>query len=277
MRRAVLGMILALAALPTQTRAELHPLWEVGVGPLGFSLPDYRGSDQQRGYLYPFPYIVYRGDFFRVDRQGVRGIFFESDRVEFNLSMYATQPVDSAQNQARQGMPDLDPTIEVGPLLSLTLARDRKKDWRLDLRLPVRAVIATDFSHAQSAGYVFYPHINLDLQPTLLEGKWNVGLQSGPLYGTQKFHQYFYGVDPQFATPDRPAYTATGGYSGTILLASIRRRFRNFWVGGFVRYDILTGAVFDNSPLIKRDYSFMAGLGVAWVFAESERKVDVED
>jgi hypothetical protein len=174
-------------------------------------------------------------------------------------------------------MQDLDPTFEVGPRLNVTLWRERKKDERLELRFPLRAVFATDLSYVRHAGYLFYPHVQLDLRPAFLDGKWNLGLQSGPLYSTSKHHQYFYGVDPQFATATRPAYAARGGYSGTLALASISRRFRDFWVGGFVRHDWLQGATFEDSPLAKRRHSVMAGVALAWIFAQSTRTVESDD
>jgi len=277
MKPLLVALALAGFALPGQ--AEQRPLWEVGIGAVGLSLPDYRGADGERGYLYPFPYVVYRGEQFKVDDQGIRGIFFESDRVELDVSVHATPPVKSDRNRARQGMPDLDPTIEVGPALHITLARDRKIDYtyRVDLRLPVRAVIATDLSHADSAGYVFYPHLSLDLRPELFDRRWNVGFTAGPLYGSRKYHEYFYSVAPRFATAARPAFEAPGGYSGTVLLASFSRRFDRFWVGGFARYDTLQGAAFEASPLVKRARSFSAGLAFAWIFAESAQKVETED
>lgn len=271
-RAIALSIVLVAAA-----DAEERPLWEVGLGPTLLYFADYRGADEGRSYLYPFPYVIYRGDFFRADRDGIRGVFFDSDRVEFDLSMSGTIPLDSEKNTARDGMPDLDPTVEFGPSIKVTLARNRARDWRLDLRLPVRAAVASDLSNAQSIGWVAYPHINLDLHPTFLGGKWNVGLQTGPMFATSKYHQYFYGVDPQFATPVRPAFEASGGYSGSVALASLTRRIGRFWVGGFMRYDYLKGAVFDHSPLTRRDHSFAAGIAVAWVFAESDRRVEVDD
>src|SRR5205814_1168797 len=53
--RAVAAAVLA-AAFSTAGRAELLPKWELGLGATAFSLPDYRGSDERRGYLYPFPF-----------------------------------------------------------------------------------------------------------------------------------------------------------------------------------------------------------------------------
>jgi outer membrane scaffolding protein for murein synthesis (MipA/OmpV family) len=269
----------ALIAAAAAAHAELKPEWELGAGATAFSLPDYRGSDESRTYLLPIPYVIYRGDRLRVDRQGVRGMFFESDRVELDLSVSATPPVDSEENRARRGMPNLDPTVEIGPRLNVILMRDRERNRALTLRLPVRAVIATDLSHADSAGIVAYPHLSYDSRPTFFGGRWNFSVQAGPLFGTRKYHEYFYAVDPRFATPERPAYSAPGGYSGATALASITRRWPRIWAGAFARYDTLKGAVFESSPLVRRDYALMAGFAVAWVFAESERKVefDVED
>lgn len=274
MKAILLAMMVWAAALPARA-AEL-PLWEFGVGALGLRLPDYRGSDENRSYLYPFPYVVYRGDAVRVDREGIRGILFESDRLELGFSLYGTPPADSAKNRTRQGMPDLDPTLEAGPRLNVTLLRDRARDWRLDLRLPLRAVIASDFSDVNAIGFVFAPHLQLEMRPAFLDGTWNLGVQTGPLYASSRFHRYFYAVEPQFATPERPAYSPGGGYSGALVLVSLSRRFRSFWLGAFARYDTLKGAVFEDSPLVKRDHSVMAGISLAWVFAESRQRVQVQ-
>ena len=104
-----------------------------------------------------------------------------------------------------------------------------------------------------------------------------MGFSAGPLYATQTFHQYFYGVAPQFATPERPAYEARGGYSGATFIAGLSRRIQKFWVGAYVRYDALSGAVFDSSPLVKQNYAVAAGIAFAWVFAESGTKVETPD
>jgi outer membrane scaffolding protein for murein synthesis (MipA/OmpV family) len=276
LRRAFLASLAAVfSAAGAPAHAQLRPEWEFGLGATALTLPDYRGSDESRGYVLPFPYVIYRGEHLRVDRQGLRGIFFESDRIEFNLSINATPPVDE-DNQARQGMPELDPTIEIGPRLDYTLARDRAREWSFEVRLPLRAAIATDFSHTQHVGYVAYPHLHLFMRPVLAGVKWNLGVQGGPLFATGEYHEYFYGVRPEFATPARPAYEAGGGYSGALALVSLSRRFPRFWVGAFARYDTLKGAVFEDSPLVRRDYAFMAGIAIAWVFAESDKKVEVD-
>ena len=203
-------------------------------------------------------------------------MFFESDRVEFDFSLSGTPPVDSSKNRAREGMPDLDPTFEIGPRLNVILARDQNRDRALSFRLPVRAVIATDLSYADNQGWTAYPNFTYDARPRFFEGRWRLGLQAGLLYATSRYHRYFYGVDEEFATPERPAYTAKGGYSGAALAASLTRRFQKIWVGGFMRYESLKGVAFEPSPLVRRDYAFTAGIAFAYVFAESKNKVEVD-
>jgi outer membrane scaffolding protein for murein synthesis (MipA/OmpV family) len=102
-------------------------------------------------------------------------------------------------------------------------------------------------------------------------GGWDAGLSLGPLFGNGKYHAYYYSVDPQYATATRPAYRASGGYSGTLLLASLSRRLERIWMGGFIRYDNLSGAQFEDSPLFETDHSLMAGFAIAWIFRQSSR------
>ena len=245
--------LLVLALLwPLATRAELRPEWEFGLGATGFTFPDYRGSDERRNFVLPFPYVIYRGDILRVDRQGVRGVFFESDRVQFDFSASGTPPVDSDRNRAREGMPDLDPTFEIGPRLNVILLRDESRNRALSFRLPVRAVIATDLSYADAQGFTAYPNVTYDARPRFYDYRWRLGLQAGLLYATSRYHRYFYGVDEASATPQRPAYSATGGYSGAALAGSLTRRFQKIWVGAFARYEWLKGTAFESSPLVRR-------------------------
>jgi len=246
------------------------PLWEIGAGVFPSTYPAYRGSDDQQYYLLPFPYLVYRGDFLRIDREGMRARLFDTDRVEINVSVSGAIPVNSDDSDARSGMPDLDPTFEIGPSLNIVLARPSDRQT-LKLKLPVRFVIATDFSGTEQAGWIFNPHLNLDSRDVF--GGWNAGLSMGPLFGNRKYHAYYYEVAPEFATASRPAYSASGGYSGTLVIASLSRRFEHVWMGGFIRYDNLSGAAFDDSPLVETGHSVMGGFAVAYVLKKSSRTV----
>ena len=271
------GMLLAALAFSgaaTGARAELLPLWEAGAGVTVISLPDYRGSDQRRSWLLPFPYLVYRGEFLQADERRTRGLFFKTETIELDASVGATPPVESSRNEARQGMPDLDATLEIGPSLNFLLARTDDRNTRLELRLPVRAALATDLSHVNLAGWVFQPSLNLDLRDALGQGGWKLGLVTGPIFSDRRYNQYFYGVDPAFATAGRPAFNAGGGYAGTQFIAALSKRYREFWIGGFVKWDTLHHAVFADSPLVKANQNFAAGLAVAWIVGESRINVE---
>lgn len=256
------------ACLPALACAEQHPLWEVGAGAAVVSFPDYRGADKQRSYVLPIPYFVYRGDVIQVDRDKVRGLLFKTDRVELDVSFNGSVPIKSSDNAARQGMPDLDPTLEIGPSLNVLLGQSA--DHRLVFKLPVRAVIASDFRSATDRGVLAHPQLNLDVRAG--EG-WRLGFVAGPLFADRRYHRYFYGVEPAYATASRPAYRAGGGYSGAQFISAVSRRFENFWVGGFLKYDYIGGAAFDDSPLVKRRSNFAAGLGVTWILARSKTSV----
>ena len=248
-----------------------RPLWELGVGVAALSLPDYRGSDQSSAYLLPLPYVVYRGTFLKADRDGTRALLLESQRVKVDVSVAASTPARSRNNVARQGMPNLPGSFEIGPNVNITLFGSADHKPRLDLRLPLRAAITLQRS-PKSVGATFSPHLNLDLAP--LAGGWNVGLLIGPQFGDRRHHQQYYGVDAAYATPQRPAYSARGGYAGWDVIAATSRRFGTMWVGAFVRYDNLRGAVFEGSPLVRRNSAVTAGFGVSWVLDTSSELVD---
>ena len=252
------------------------PLWELGIGMSALSFPDYRGSDESGLYAVPFPYFVYRGTFLKADRHGIRGTFFDSDRVELNVSVGASLPVNSDENRARQGMPDLQPTVEIGPSLDLNLWRTDDRRYKLDLRLPVRTAVTVK-GGMDDIGWVFSPRLNLDIADVGGMAGWNLGLLAGPMYGSERNHEYFYSVAPQYATADRPAFDAKGGYAGSQFLMAVSKRYRKYWLGGFARWDSLKGAAFVDSPLVKREDYFAAGVAIAWVLGESSTRVEAAE
>ncbi|GAA5169703.1 MipA/OmpV family protein [Viridibacterium curvum] len=254
------------------------PKWELGLGGFFYTLPDYRGADHQSSGILPFPYFYYRGDIIKADRGGVRGELYASDRLDLELSFSGNVPVNSDKNEARRGMPDLDPALEVGPQGIVRIFGRPTDTNRLDIRLPVRQVIGMEFggvnSNFRSRGQVFTSALNFSHTP---RKGWNFGAQAGLYFATKTYHQYLYGVDQQYATANRPAYEARGGYGGWQLTTAISRRFDKLWVGAYVRGSSVNGATFDDSPLVRRKYNYSAGFGIAWVFKESAERVVARD
>ena len=268
----IIAAVLCLASGAAQ--AESLPLWELGAGVTAISFPDYRGSNERQAWVLPFPYLVYRGEFLQADERRMRGLFFKTDRLEMDISINGSVPVESSENEARRGMPDLDATLEIGPALNVLLMQSDDRKTRLELRLPVRAVLASDFTYVRHVGWIFQPNISADLRDPLGQAGWNLGVLAGPLYTDQRYNRYVYAVEPAFATANRPAYSPGGGYAGTQLIAALSKRYKEFWVGGFVKWDTLGGAAFADSPLVRDRQSFAAGFAVAWILRESKTRVE---
>lgn len=267
---------LLFACLLAPALASEKPLWELGVGVSGLNFPDYPGSDQSSFYAIPFPYFIYRGEFLKADRDGIRGIFFDTDRVDLTVSVGASLPVSSEDNRARQGMPDLEPTVELGPSVDIDLWRASDRRYRLDLRLPVRMAFTVK-GGMHDVGWVFSPRFNLDIVDVAGLSGWTLGLLAGPLFGSERNHDYFYSVAPQYATADRPAFAAAGGYAGSQFLLAVSKRYRKLWLGAFARWGDLQGASFADSSLVKSEHAFSAGIGVAWILGESSARVEAVD
>jgi outer membrane protein len=267
--RACWPLLIAVLALAGGARAD-QPVWEAGVGVGVLRLPHYRGSDQSHTWVLPVPYVVYRGDLLRADRDGARARLFNDERFDVDVSAAATAPTRSEDNRAREGMPDLAPTVEIGPNINYTLSRGEQ--WTLQARLPIRAAFTLE-SGPDMIGWMATPNVNLDMR---VHG-WNVGMLTGPIFGTRRINGYFFDVAPEFATAERPAYQSRGGYAGWRLLGAVSRRLGDFWVGGYISGDSVRNARFHDSPLVRQRETVAFGIAVSWIFAESDRRVPDED
>ena len=268
------ALAVLLASLCAAAQAKEAPLLEYGLGVGAVAFEDYRGSDSMHVYPLPIPYVVYNGKFLKADREGVRGTLFNQDRIEINLSVNATTPVRS--DRERNGMPDLRSTIELGPSFDVHLWRSDDARIKFDLRMPLREAFTIEAS-PRLIGWTFTPRFNLDLADPLGFAGWRLGLLTGPLFAERRYHDYFYTVAPQYATTDRPAYQAVGGYAGPQALTSLSKRFERFWVGAYMRYDTLAGAAFVDSPLVQRRSYWSAGFGISWMIHRSSTLVEVPD
>ncbi|WP_290661225.1 MipA/OmpV family protein [Aquabacterium sp.] len=269
------GTVLA-DAKPALTK-DMKPLWEWGLGAAALSLPDYRGSDESRGYALPLPYLVYRGKVLKANREGASAQLFNGPRVKLGLNASASLPVSSQRNRAREGMPSLAGSVEIGPALDVHLLQSANGEVRLNFRLPVSGGVTLGHGDMSSTGWQTAPHLNVDVANVAGWSGWNLGALVGPIYADRRRNAYFYDVAPQYARADRPAYAGRGGYAGSQFTAALSKRFDRFWVGAFVRYDTLQGAVFDDSPLVRKKSYLAGGLGMSWVFGQSSTLVAVDD
>lgn len=276
LRRYVVLFCILSWLFPGHVKSEDKPVWELGIGFSAMSVPDYVGSCEQGSHFLPFPYLIYRGDLLKAEGKEIRGILFDSERVEVDVSTTASFPVDSSENYARRGMDDLDVTFGAGPTIKIVLMRKKILQGMMGLNLKSTLYVmgSSDFSYFDWQGWRFYPHLNIthDFTMGFLNG-WRGGASIGPIFSDSRYHDYYYRVKPVDALFDRPEYSPDTGYSGTHFSFGFSRRFNGFWLGGFTRIDMLNKARFEDSPLFKDDFSVMAGIGIAWIFLKSEKMV----
>jgi hypothetical protein len=219
-----------------------EPLWELGLGIAGFRFDDYRGSDHTNTYLLPLPFFAYRGPILRADREGARAVLFESSRFTVDVSLGASVPTKSKDDEARSGMPDLAGTFEIGPSFIVELWKSSSGKLKLDLSMPVREAITLERS-PRAIGLTFSP--NPEPRHRRPAGKGNLGLLAGPLFARQPLPPVTSTASLPSSRPRAaPAYERPGGYAGWRATAAFSRRVGNAWLGAFLRYDELHGATF---------------------------------
>jgi outer membrane scaffolding protein for murein synthesis (MipA/OmpV family) len=270
-------LIVFIVLSPVRAWCQEKPLWELGAGVLALQMPDYRGSGENRRYLLPYPYFVYRGDILRVERERISGRIFETDRLLLDISGNGSAPVSSSDNPDRRGMADLDPTFEIGPSLNVTLLENRPERYKLKVTLPIRAAFSTDFSSVRHEGWVFHPRVVFEMANVITGSGVNMGISAGPMFADRGYHHYFYAVDPSYATPSRRSYESGGGYSGSTLTVGLSKNLKPITISAFVSMDFLQGAVFEESPLVKNKYAIMTGFSVSWIFLTSSRMAEKRD
>ena len=193
-----------------------EPLWEVGAVGGGGWIPDYPASSQNHFRALALPYAVYRGEIFRLgDRGAARGIVYDDQRIEIDLGLDAAFPVDSDDNDAREGMDNLDYLLELGPRVRYRFLPE-PDGQELDASLAVRGVISTDFANWRYQGITINPALSYRLRP-FAEHDFRLVASLSPFWGVDGLNKYFYEVKPRDERPGRPAYQADNGYIGTEL------------------------------------------------------------
>ena len=256
-------------------KIQTQPLWEVGIGGGALYEADYPAAGEYGPNGLALPYVIYRGDVFRVGGGSVaRAVALETRRFEFDLSLSASFAADD--NDARDGMPDLDFLFEAGPQVVYHAARfayGPGETGEIDARLQARAVFSTDFSDLNNRGFLVEPEIAYRHRG-LFGSDLGLNVALGSTFATQNLHDYFYSVAPADARPGRPAFDADAGYLGTEARAGLSipivERLRVFLVGKLGYYG---GAANEDSPLFEDETNLGAGVAFVWRIFESEQRV----
>lgn len=248
------------------------PLWEAGGGMVNFRANQYRGAQQFRNFHIPFPAFIYRGASVEADNSFIRKHFIKKEKYVLDLSFTLGLNVNSKDNRLRQGMDNLNPTFEVGPIFRYYLFKSANDLNYINFEVPYRAVFATNLQHLHHVGYFSVPYFNFIFRPRPSTFQWSNEFSVGAMYGSQEYHDYYYGVDPRFMTPSRRQYRPQAGYSGAQLTWVASRRIGDVLFLPFVRYDYLEGVAFKKSPLFENKSYVVFGAAVVWYFYSSNER-----
>ncbi len=270
-----LGGIFAAAIITAPgVHAEKLPVYEIGIGPGAVYQNYYLGTSDTRGFVFPAIIPVVRGETFKSDEEGARAQLFKDSKYKLDLSVDFNLAISSDDIALREGMPDIDSLLQVGPSLQISLDKKPGREWLVRLPVRVGATIGSDF---EGAGFTFSPDITYLRDLKFVGNYWRLGLSAGPQFGTSEFHDVYYGVDEEFATADREAYDPDSGLTGYRFLATFTSKNRKRITSWFLRYEDLSGAVIEDSPLVEQSGGFTVGFIYSVLLFKSKKLVEVSD
>lgn len=258
---------------------QTQPLWEIGAAGFVGEVPDYPASSERNLIGLAVPYVIYRGDIFRVgDGRGARAVVKEEKDWEINLSTGGSFPADSEANTAREGMAEIDFIFEFGPQL---IYRIKDFDFssggngRLNARLQTRSAFSTDFNSLTHRGYVFESELRYQQRGHFFP-KSALAISLDVLFATEKFHDYFYQVSEPFASTNRPQFDAQPGYLGSELSINFSFPVTNN-IRAFVGTELQLhhGAANEDSPLFEKNITHSVALGFIWRLYQSKQRANL--
>jgi MipA family protein len=263
-------LALSVAAAQAQEAPRpAQPLWELGVVGLGSSQQAYPGAAARTGRGLVLPYAVYRGQFWRLDRDTVGLRALRTPTFELDIGFAGSFGTHSDEVPARSGMPDLGTLVEFGPRVKWHLGAGPAGS-RLRAEAALRGVL--DLSDGLAyRGLAFEPRLVLENRS---RSGWNHSASLGLVAGNRRLGDTLYGVAPEFATGNRPAYAAESGLVAWRLgLTASKSLNRDWLLFGFARLDSVAGAGNRASPLVEQRSGATVGMGLSYTWARSSTLV----
>lgn len=259
-------------ALALREEDRKRPLWEFGLGGVGLTQQAYPGSSVRVDRMLAVPYFIYRGPVFRVDDGDIALRAFRSSRTELDLGVAAAFGSRNSEVPLREGLPELGNLVEIGPRISYRFGDivpgRRNNRHPLTLEMPLRGVFNLSESFA-FRGWTFEPTLQWRQR---LPKRFDLRVAGGLLFGTRRYNDTFYGVDPTLATASRPAFEARSGLVTSRIGVFLGRRITPNWrLVAFARYNYVGGSANENSPLVERNGGWTAGIGFSWKIFESDK------
>lgn len=262
-------IIILFLASSVAVSAEPHEerYWEFGVG-MGFvRYEQYPAAGKYTELFLPVPTFQYRGRTVRADdREGAKAYIFKGDHWSIHMSGTGSPYLKSKDNEARKDMDDIPWIGAVGPEYSYM------PNSELNFSFGTFQAIATDFDMTRFSGVIFQGRATYSIYKTMGENirsytKFYITLKNT----SSEVQKYYFGVDAQDETPNRPKYKAKAGFLDTQV--SVFQSFKAgkwaYYIGA--NYAYYGSAVNKKSPLHKSDDQFNYLAGITYVIGESKR------
>jgi outer membrane protein len=241
------------------------PLWDVGMFAVGVSQQAYPGAAERINRGLVVPTVYYRGKYLRADGDGAGIRAIKTPRFEFDIGFAAAFGSRADEVEIRSGMPELGTLIEFGPRAKWNLGS--YTDGRLRAEFPLRGVFDVTDSFRRK-GLAFEPKLIWERR---VRDGWSYNASIAALIGDRKLNDTFYGVAPQFARADRPAYVADSGLIAVRLAAGVSRAMGKDWrLFLFTRIDDVHAAANKNSPLVQKKTGASVGFGLSYTILRSK-------
>ncbi len=260
---------------------ERKPVWEAGVAGGFIDGFDYPASLDPNVVQLALPFFIYRSPLFRFGgRGGASAVALEQPRVKLDLSIGGSLNAESEGNRVREGLPDLDTLLEIGPGL---VVRVFDKQWASSGRTLItwdselRGVISTDFRSVDTQGLVASTGLRFR-QRNIFGLPVDVLAKLAITAGTEQLQDYFYQVDTEFATASREPFDAKAGYlETTLFLGAAIRPFPSLRIFAGAATGFFGGAANADSPLHETNNTTGFALGIVWTVFKSKRFIDVNE
>lgn len=254
---------------PPAAPSEGRPLWEAGVAVLGANGPDYPAAGTRRTRGIVAPIVIYRGAWIKSDDDGVRSEVLKQGNLQIDLS--ASAGFNARSNGARQGMPDLDYMLQLGPQAVYRVPLDGGQ--QVSAHLKARGVVSTDWKNVNGRGWVVEQEFRW-VRRGWPDAASQVIAGAQFFWASEKLHDYFYQVDPTQATAARPAYDARSGYFGSALRTGYARRLSpTLTATAGLTVNLHGGAANRESPLFQKSTNTSVLLALVWVPLKSSTLV----
>jgi len=247
------------------SHSEEKPLYEIGLIGSYFYLPHYRGSNEYEHKVLPLPYFVYRGKFLK-SKEGKLRVGLNHHKWSYGLSFYVVPPMNK-DTYSRRGMNELGAVLEVGP--SLTYQWKKEANYECYHSIKSRVSTALPDLRARYAGIQVELSTGVKYQ---LSRKQKLQFNLTGLWSNNKKNDYFYSVNQDDVLNDRPAYDSNHGYGGVALDAIYTKEINSKQkIISFIRLDNTSGAVFEDSPLLKEKNNISFGVLYIYKLFKSKR------